>query len=144
VPLQEDELLRQLVEQHGPKRWSQIASRFPTKCGKQVMTPHCKNSTSSSSKQDCSADFPPWLTLCLLLLQCRRRWVNHLTVDTRKGGWTEAVSLDLNFIWHQQTAQSQFQSAVPPGAAAGSSSAPVGNHSHSYIILHKPRRFVYL
>jgi hypothetical protein len=32
------------------------------------------------------------LTWRLPWLQCRRRWVNHLTVDTRKGGWTEAVS----------------------------------------------------
>lgn len=53
---EEDEQLRTLVEEHGPKKWSLIASLLKTKSSK----------------------------------QCRRRWKNHLDMDSKATTWTPA------------------------------------------------------
>jgi hypothetical protein len=55
---QEDELLVQLVEEHGPKDWSKIASKM-------ALIGHVRMGK-----------------------QCRERWFNHLSPDVRKEAWT--------------------------------------------------------
>jgi hypothetical protein len=80
---QEDASLRQLVEQHGPKKWSLISSILGTKGSKQVS---CKETRKALITM--TQSFGVSSSLNSFVAQCRRRWKNYLNADLKKGGWS--------------------------------------------------------
>ena len=90
---QEDDLLRDLVAEHGPKKWSLIASQLGTKGSKQVGHGGDIVSAVCISPSAAKTGAGPGTSLPFLRLpQWRRRWKNYLTADLKKGGWSREVS----------------------------------------------------
>lgn len=89
---QEETKLRELVDEHGPKKWSLIALKLITKGSKQVCVWKIR---SRSLQAPWHAAVPSHTHTCPLplpsLSQCRRRWKTYLIADLKKGGWSKEV-----------------------------------------------------
>ena len=86
---EEDRKVFELVQRHGPKRWSQIAGELP---GELENCLHCTSSQRHSGPKISNK----WQHLCIKKLtagrigkQCRERWHNHLNPAISKAPWSE-------------------------------------------------------
>jgi len=97
VLMQEDEMLRRLVAQHGTKKWAHLATIIKSKKSKQVscctVTRHFPIVCSSiGMHRDLIQPSIHAYTPRNLVMQCRRRWKNFQDAELKKTGvWTPAV-----------------------------------------------------
>lgn len=104
---QEDEILRQAVDDHGGKNWKKIADRLPGRSDVQclhrwqkvlkpglIKGPWTPQEDATVIRLVQIHGHKKWSFIARQLKgrlgkQCRERWYNHLNPDINKGEWTE-------------------------------------------------------